>query len=235
MLNQTKVLRNIEIDLGFKFTAIELSHEEIIDVIKLRTLPTFSKYFPYQERVVVRRSTDLVEGYTNRFHIRSEYDIININNVVNVNSRTFIADNISATPHPAYGQGLGSFLERQVVSDLSSGSTNPSTWIYYHPNMIEIAPLIGENMLIVCNVVHPDTFITIPTNMEEIFMELASIDVRASLYPIRNRFNNMETTFGQLDLFMESLESAKDERRELIERMQASLIKTPRRKKLWIG
>ena len=235
MLNQTKVIRYIEMELGFKFTDLEISHEEMIDVIEMRTLPTFSKYFPYQKRHVISRSEDLVKNYRNRYHIKIDEEIINVNKVINVNNRSYVADNVNATPHPAYGQGLGSFLERQVISDLASGSTNPVTWQYYHPHMIEITPNLGEKILVEMNVVHPTSFITIPTNMEEVFLELASIDVRAALFPMRNRFNNMETTFGTLDLFIESLESARDERKELVERMQGSAGKTGRRKKLWIG
>lgn len=55
MLTQTNVINSIELGLGYRFTDLEITHDEIMEIIKLVTIPEFSKWFPHQERVVIDR------------------------------------------------------------------------------------------------------------------------------------------------------------------------------------
>ena len=105
--------------------------------------------------------------------------------------------------------------------------------MWYPPNQIEIYPSFITG-LVELNIVHDDTLHTIPLNMKEYFVQLALADVKTALYQIRNRFNNMQTSFGSLELFIDDLQTGKDERNELIEKFKIASMKTARRKKLWI-
>lgn len=237
MLNQSILIQNLEMDLGYKFTDLEIDHDEILRIVKLRTLPEFSKYVPYQERVIVDATTDKVPNFNNRYYIKSENEILNVNNVSGINVSAAGSANwdlpVNTRTFNFSSQGL-SIIDSQIAADIGSFS-NPTTWMYYHPGMIEISPGIPHKMLVVCNVIHPDHLLTIPTNMQSVFTLLASLDVRMALYQMRNRFNNMQTTFGTLDLFVDDLSSAKDERNELVERLKLNSVKMARRRKIWIG
>ena len=49
MLNKSLVLNYVKKRLGFPYTIIELSDEDIMEYINLYTIPIFSKYFPYKK------------------------------------------------------------------------------------------------------------------------------------------------------------------------------------------
>lgn len=87
MMNQTILIRELEMDLGYKFTDLEIEHDEILEIIKIKTLPTFSKYFPYQTRITIDREKDLVPGYSNRYYLKTDSEIMNINRLVTNNAK----------------------------------------------------------------------------------------------------------------------------------------------------
>lgn len=234
MLNQTTLIRELEMDLGYKFTDLEITHDEIMDIVKIRTLPTFSKYFPYQTRITIDRYKDQVPGYSNRYYLNTDYDIMNVNKLVTNNAKMDASGSglTGVAMRPGYDYGLSNFFERQIQADLSSAS-NPITFMWYPPNQIEIYPSFITG-LVELNVVHDDTLHTIPLNMKEYFVQLALADVKTALYQIRNRFNNMQTSFGSLELFIDDLQTGRDERNDLIEKFKIASMKTARRKKLWI-
>ena len=159
---------------------------------------------------------------------------MNINRLVTNNAKVDASSSglTGVAMRPGFDYGLSNFFERQIQADLASAS-NPVTFMFYPPNQIEIYPSF-INGLVELNVVHDETLHTIPMNMKEYFMQLALADVKMALYQIRNRFNNMQTSFGTLELFIDDLQTGRDERNELIEKFKNSSIKTARRKKLWI-
>lgn len=234
MMNQTILIRELEMDLGYKFTDLEIEHDEILEIIKIKTLPTFSKYFPYQTRITIDREKDLVPGYSNRYYLKTDSEIMNINRLVTNNAKVDASSSglTGVAMRPGFDYGLSNFFERQTQADLASAS-NPVTFMFYPPNQIEIYPSF-INGLVELNVVYDETLHTIPMNMKEYFMQLALADVKMALYQIRNRFNNMQTSFGTLELFIDDLQTGRDERNELIEKFKNASIKTARRKKLWI-
>ena len=231
MLTQTTLLQNIELDLGYKFTDLEITHEEIMDIVTLRTLPEFSKYYPWQVRLRVDKKEDLVPGYTNRFYLRSDHEILNVNRVIG-NSTNSIDTITVGTPRPTGSSG-SSLYEADAYATMT-GFSNVNTFQYIHPGMIEFAPNSSSNYIIVCNVVHDKSLITVPLNMQDYFRQLAVLDVKTALYLIRNRIVNLQSTLGSIELFLDDLASARDERRDLIERLANSTIKTARRKKVII-
>lgn len=236
MLTPTAVVNYIEKRLGFRFTDIEMTHEEIIDNIKRDTLVTFSKYFPYQERVIIDNKKDLVPGYRNRYFINCETEVLNINKIIGLG--TMGSDSIAAYVHPAaMAQMMSDPISIQMSADLLSLTHNPITFIYYHPNQVEIAPnyALSNHYIVVCNTVHPEHLGTIPTLLQNEFLQLAYCDTAIVLYSIRKRFANMQTTFGTLDLNIDDLSEAKDKRNEIIENMEKSALRYGKRKKIIIA
>ena len=237
MLTQTTLLQNIELDLGYKFTDLELDQDQIMNTIKLRTLPEFSKYYPHQERIQINPETDLVPGFTNRFYLRTDHEIMNINRIVGASARNALNDIIVGTPSPVSGSvGGGSSLYEMDAWMTMTGFSNVDTYQYIHPGMLELAPngSMSSYFIVVCNVVHDESLLTIPSNMQDYFRQLATLDVKSALYLIRNRIANLQSSLGSLELFIDDLASARDERRELIETLRASTIKSARRKKVII-
>jgi hypothetical protein len=67
------------------------------------------------------------------------------------------------------------------------------------------------------------------------FLECALYDVRIAIYPIRERFRNINTTFGSVELFMEKLDSAADDKKQLIEKWRQHFAKSSKKRKMFIG
>lgn len=235
MLNQTEVLRHIERELGFLFVDLELSEDDIINTINKYTIPVFSKFAPRQERIKVNEN-DLVEGYSNIYYLDTETPIVNINRVIGGDILGHVGYT-GAAMHPSASVAMGNPIESQMLADLR-GQVSPRTYRFHHPNKLEFLPgniVSKAGLTVITNSYHPEHLGTIPNNMQEHFLELATYDVKMSLYPLRNRFANLQTTFGSIELFIDDLQSARDERKEFIERLEAKSLFNSDRRKLFLG
>lgn len=236
MLTPTTVLNYIEKRLGFQFTDIELSHDEILENIRKDSLVVFSKYFPHQERLHINDKRDKVPGYINRYFLHCENEIINVNRVIGLG--TYGSDGLSQMIHPvAYQQLMTDPIQQQISADVLSLSKNPVTFIYYSPDQIEVAPnyATNESYIVICNVVHDKTFATIPINLQDEFCQLCYADTCMVLYSLRKRFQNMQTSFGSMELNVDDLSEGTNLRQELIEKFTTSALKYSKRKKLIIA
>ncbi|QXN67888.1 hypothetical protein FPHOBKDP_00134 [Listeria phage LPJP1] len=232
MINPTEVIRFLERKLGYKFTQLELSHEEILSGIRSESLITFSKYFPRIEEIRVFNK-DLVPGYENRYYLDTETSVLNINRVIGLDMYSSNSAIIGGTPRA--GSGSGSLFENQMMSNIQ-GQINPSTFRFIHPNQIEIAPQYTLNgILVYANAVHSEHFDSIPVNLQEHFMQLCLYDTQESLYQIRHRFQNIQTTYGSIELFIEDLADGKNKKEELVEKMRIGALKHSRRKKIFFA
>lgn len=237
MLTNTEILQYIERDLGFMFNDLEINPEEIIKTVERFTIPTFSKYHPKQERVLLKE-TDKVEGFNNVYYIDAENPIVNVNRIIGLDNQLMNITGYAGNLNP-YMTGMGGNpVDSQMMADLSGINLNPSTYRYFHPNKIELlnsAVMTSLKILIVVNTYHDKHFASIPENMHDIFLELASYDVQISLYAMRSRFQNMSTTFGELNLNLDEMSQARDKRKELVEQMANLSIYNSNRKKFFFG
>lgn len=235
MLNATIIIRRLEKKLGFKFMDLEISHEEIIENLKDETLRTFSKYFPYQETCVVDPA-NRVEPYDNRFYLKTQNECININRLIG--SSLLGANYVTGLLHPiAADMLLGDPISRQLNIDLMSFTSNPITFNYVEPGMIEITPIYNNvrSYIVVVNTVHPDHFGTIPINLEDEFMKYALYDTQATLYSMRMRFANIQTPYGNIEMFLDNFQNAEENKNQLEEKWRTNSHKNSKRKKIFIG
>jgi len=91
-----------------------------------------------------------------------------------------------------------------------------------------------SNLLVELKAVHPAHMETVTVAMREHFMKLAYLDVASALFPIRQRFANMNTIYGSIELFMDKLAEAKDKRDELLEKFRVNFLKDSKRKKIYM-
>lgn len=230
MLNSTKIIRYIEKNLGYKFTELELSSEEILEDLRMYTLKTYSKYFPYITSLNIT-DADKVEGKYNKLYLDTGgLEILSINRLLTGNME-YIDPTIIT--RPSFQPDIFSSM---ASMDMYSMVRNPITFRFYPPNVVELYPaILGlANTCIYVNCVHPDHFGTIPANMEEQFLKLALLDVKISLYQIRHRFTNLETPYGSIELFIDDLQEAESKKDELIEYWRKMSPKQSNRKRLYI-
>lgn len=235
MLTATRIIQRLEKKLGYKFMDLEISHEEIIENIKDETLRTFSKYFPYQETCVIDPE-NRVEPYDNRFYIKTQNECVGINRLIG--GSLLGANYVTGLLHPvAADMLLGDPISRQLNIDLMSFTSNPITFKYVEPGMIEIYPVYNNvrSYLIIANTVHPDHFGTIPVNLEDEFMKYALADTQSTLYMMRSRFQNIQTPYGNIEMFIDQLQGAEDRKEQIEERWRNNSHKNSTRKKIFVG
>lgn len=227
--NSSMVLQSIERNLGATLQVLELSTEEIMDVIRHETLPTFSKYYPFYTLLKIHPIEDKVPNRFNAFYIKTDFELLGVSKILAENymgNGGLPLANIDSDP-----------INRQFTADIASMYIQPITFDFEEPNIVSVYPksaLMGTFMLEI-KVVHPDHMATIPLSMRDEFLKLALFDIRTTLYPIRHRFANINTTFGNIELFMDKLESASDDREALLEKWRANFYKSSKRRKIFIG
>lgn len=230
-LNPTSVLRSIKRRLGASHFPLPLDDEEIMDIIEQETLYTYSTYFPHQFPINVDTKNDLVPGEVGKYFLdSSDVEILSV-------AKVFRGSGVHThSNYPYMRVNTQSAATMQMISDLSSFSEVPETFMFIAPNMIEVFPkIVNEaNFMVTVNCIHPSNLGTIPISMREEFLKLALYDVQISLYQILKHYEGLGTAVGNISLKTEELEAADANRRELLEKWDTMYFKEPIRKKIWI-
>ena len=71
--------------------------------------------------------------------------------------------------------------------------------------------------------------------MRDDFLKLCYYDVLISIYPLRHRFNTLTTPYGQIDLFTDQVDIAKDEREALLDKFRDNFLKASNVKKIYFA
>jgi hypothetical protein len=229
-LNPSIAVQDIEKNLGASIQILELSPSDIMDIIMRDTLPTFSKYYPLFTKCTIDPERDKVPERVATFYIRSDLGVLGV-------SKLLVENYFGSQGLPVVTPYFTNPVDRQIISDVTSMYYQPFTFDFEPPNIVTLFPktyFYGKFMIeIKC--IHPAHLATIPLSMKDEFLELALYDVRAALYPIRDRFKNINTNFGSVELFMDKLENAADDRKTLIEKFRANFGKSSKRRKMFIG
>jgi hypothetical protein len=211
-MTPTQVLRHLNRTLGTLLQELELSEEEMMRVVFQETLPQFSKFYPYKYRKTVSQK-EFVPGSLNTYQIPNDdrLEIIGIHKVFISNMAQFGSTMIPLSYNP---------FETQIFNDYVSMTVTPVTWQYLPPDEITVFPKIVnyQSAILEVKAIHPKHLKTIPMNMRDEFLHLALLDVLVSLYPLRHRFESFSTPYGQLAPFMEMVDRATDERKDLLEK-----------------
>lgn len=225
-ITPTMVLRHLNRMLGSLVQEIEISADEMMNIVFQESLPTYSKYFPYVFRTSVGPE-DSIDG---------------------TNSYTLKTDNLEllgvqkAFPHSQQMYGvparaiIGDPVANQLVQDAFSKTLTPYTWKLELPYTLRLYPKIvhGQSVLVFAKAVHPKHFKTIPINMKDEFFELCYVDVLISLYPIRHRFQSLSTPYGSIEPFFDLVDNAASQREELIQRWKDNYLNRDLAKKIII-
>jgi len=228
-MNPTTVLQSIEKNLGASFQVLELTNEDILNILVEETIPTFSTYYPFYTLIQIDPNKDAVPYRYNTFYIKTDLELIGVSKIM---AENYMGN--GGLPMAFYDSDP---VNRQMTADVASMYLQPITFDFEEPNIVSIYPktqLMGKFMLEV-KAYHPSHMATIPVAMRNEFLEMALYDVRIALYPIRHKFQTINTTFGSIELFMDKLESAQDDKKTLMEKWRSNFYKSAKRRKIFIG
>ena len=83
--------------------------------------------------------------------------------------------------------------------------------------------------------VHPTHMKTIPVSMRDEFLRLCLDDVLISLYPIRHRFNSINSPYGNIEVFTEMVDNAQSDKQDLLNGWKENLLRQGNAKRIWIS
>lgn len=225
MLNMTRVLKYVKLNLGGSLLKIELTDEDIRDYIKEFTIRTFSKYVPDEARVSINPTNPYTRDslVTNKFYIEDldGLEILNVQDIVT----SLSADVVLGHPYlgvMSYSE-LPAFTLAAVTSrDAKLFSPWDITFKYYSPNTVEIFPAPDSLFIVEYERVQPPDLHKIPVDLSEEFLKLALADIKIVVGQIRSKYGgNLPTPFGTIPLVGDVLGEGRDERREVLEKLEA--------------
>jgi hypothetical protein len=225
MLNSARVLKYIKSNLGGYRLKIELTDEEILDYVKEFSLRTFSKYIPDVGRTVISPTNPNTHDslITNKFFIEDEdgLEIIGVKELV---------DNLSGDlvlGHPYVGvysyDELPSWtLQVDRARSAKLFSLWDVTFDFQPPNIIEVWPTPTQSFCVIYERIHNEDFSTIPIDLQDEFLRLCLADIKIQVGQVRSKYGGgaLNTPFGSIPLGSEILSEGKDERREIIEKLE---------------
>jgi hypothetical protein len=228
-LTPTMVLRYLNRMLGTVVQELELSEEEMMRVVFQESLPTYGKYYPYKYRISVT-AEDFLPDTLNTYRIpkSDRLEIIGIHKVFLANLVQFGSTIAPVSMNP---------FESQMFNDFVSMTVTPITWQYLPPYEITLFPKIinYQNAILEVKALHPKHLKTIPMNMRDEFLKLCLYDVLLSLYPLRHRFESLNTVYGTLIPFLDMVDSAKDDKETLLEKWRTDFLKNSTSKRIFIA
>lgn len=226
----TIVLRYLNRMLGTLVQELEISEEEMMRVVFQESLPTFSKYFPYRYRMTITNENILDKKYPNAYLIPNEdrLEITGIHDIWLDNMNQFGGSLLPLTNDP---------FQSQLLADQLSMRITPTTFEFRPPNVVIIRPRIYNlgSAMIEVKAQHPKHLKTIPMDMRDQFLRLCLDDVLLTLYPIRHRFENYNTPYGQLAPFFSMVDNAQSDKEQLLEQWKSEFLKQGNVKRIWIS
>jgi hypothetical protein len=229
MLSLSYVVNRLKARMGAKVRRLEITDEQLVDLIMKETIPTFSIYFPYQHTIKINLKKDRVNNFNNRFFLRSD---IPFNSVTRIypDSGNLVGNSGMS------GFGCNSGMEglmMQASANMQSFYSVPTTFRFIPPFQLEIDPVnIGGIINCDLNAEHPDVA-TIHAGLREEFLLLAEYDMKIDLLGQRRFFASIGTVFGEVNLNLETLESAEDKRTELLQKFDDKHYLNSTSKKIW--
>lgn len=232
MLNRNKVLNYIKDNLAFPFMHLELNDDKILEYVTNYTLNTFSDYIRHTKTKYLNLNLpqNKVPNRQNEFYIHDDegLEIITVNHLYPNESDYYLHGHPPLGPM-TYGEIPGWTMATMNSIDTKLFSSFDKTWEFRHPNIIRISPVMGtssEGVTIEYSTIQPPDFSGIDNVFQTLFCRLALADIKIMLGRIRKRYGdgNLTTPFGEIPLNAEIFDEGKEERREILEKLEESYV-----------
>ena len=235
-----EIVNNIKARLGATHRKLELSDEQIVELLQRETLSTLSIYFPFYVEYLLDLQTDRVEGQDNLYalpeYINGEFRVIGVEKVI----PSYISQAGMTTGwYGLLGGDLNTAMVNYMNVKLAAGVTSmmlpPETFQFIAPNLLRIFNTLQHTKaFVVLRTTHRLDFSTLPYGTRETVMKLAMADVALDLLGIRNYFQQIGTTFAEINLNVDQLRDWADRREDLIEQMRLNQLRNFGAKKIWV-
>lgn len=224
MMNPSELLTSLKMDLGIYSIALPMENvnEALFEVIKMRTIKTFSQYYPHTiERDVKLDEWQIVKSHYNEsiYQIPDMFEDMRIIEVRKVNQKNKLIG--GATFSPVFEPSIEMYTnaaQMKAGADLMSTIAPPFTFKYTQPNLLHLynVATMSSELSIEFAFEHHDNLTTIPYTAWESFYELALLDVKRFLYNSMKHYNELQTAYGTIMLRIDDWANAESERKDLL-------------------
>lgn len=228
----TLLLNKIERRLGLKLLPLppELQKDKWADVIIEDTIPTFSRYFPYKITTVIDNTCEKDGFY---FIDRDVPEGCKILGVKDIDWQSYRCDprfdrygiNFATYDFISRDYGIDDVAFSQVSADFMSLFNLGIYLEFIMPNKIRLVSVNGSPVSryrpfpLEVYIEHPANLMTISPTMMETFETLAQCDVAIFVYHQLKYFDDFDTTYAQLQLKIDTLQSWADRREDLVNKL----------------
>jgi hypothetical protein len=214
-------------DLGIYGLALPFPDENktLMDVLTMKTLKTFSQYYPHVVRLDLDLNNDFkcLKSHYNEsiYQIPDVFGDRKIMYIRKVDQNNKLLGN--GFLNPIMDESLDmydSLMMAQAGANLLSTAVPSFTFKYMQPNLLYLYNMttMANQLTIEFALEHFENFSSIPNTAWGSFEELAVLDIKKFLYGVLKRYDNMQTAIGNIALHIDDWSGADSERKDLLER-----------------
>ena len=210
------------------------------EVICNDTLDTFSRYLPNKMPYVLGPENKKNDYYLIDESICNNVQILGVGDIDwhawSAHYPGLLYGGINSYDMMTSGVDFETFTDIQMMADHVSAFSNGIYLEFVPPNKIKLNIIISSSFLtnyqtipINLFVKHADNLKTIPPTQMELFERLAISDVATFLYEQLKMYDNLETTYSNIDLKLSSLEEKSRDRQQIIEYLESNYVSAANR------
>ena len=210
------------------------------EVICNDTLDTFSRYLPNKMPYVLGPENKKNDYYLIDESIRNNVQILGVGDIDwhawSAHYPGLLYGGVNSYDMMTSGVDFETFTDIQMMADHVSAFSNGIYLEFVPPNKIKLNIIISSSFLtnyqtipINLFVKHADNLKTIPPTQMELFERLAISDVATFLYEQLKMYDNLETTYSNIDLKLSSLEEKSRDRQQIIEYLESNYVSAANR------
>lgn len=235
----SEVLNTIEMDLGTDELGLPEHMAKPVwpDIITLKTIPTFSRYFPHAityiltpDKMISADTWLIDENLCESIHIIGAGDIDWHEFSTNASGMATTGGLYTPLDVLTDNYDVEDAAMQQMYADLASFFKNSIYPEFHEPNKIKAKGIltnnrftIQQNIPIQLFIRHSNNLMTIPDTKMEDFIALAEADVATFLYNKLKRYK-IEVSYGSVELFTDELREVASQRKELIDHFKSSYV-----------
>lgn len=238
MINE--ILNHVKARLGASHRKLELDDSQLVKLLQTETLRTLSVYNPFYIEYSVDPMADRVDDSQNTYNLPLELEGFELIGVEKVFATQSSAAQYGATPYGVLGADIASVMTNYMNSKLMNGIAGlmlpPETFQYIHPGILRIFNTYTQTKFFaVLRTTHRKDFSTFAFGLRETIMKLALADVANDLLGIRQYFQNIGSTFAEINLNVDQLKEWADRRDDIIENLRKSQLKNTGVRKVYLA
>ena len=241
--SMTKLLNKIERRLGTQQLNLPdyLSKDVWAkDVICNETLDTFSRFFPNKIPYVLGPENKKNDYYLIDETICNNVQILGAGDIDwhawSSHYPGLLYGGVNSYDMMTSGVDFETLVDVQMMADHVSAFSNGIYVEFIPPNKIKLNIIIASSFLtnfqripIHLFIKHADNLKTIPPTQMETFERLATADVATFLYEQLKMYDNLETTYSNIDLKLASLEEKARDRQQIVDYLEQNYVSAANR------